>query len=95
LEFHFERPTILSICYVARNSEHGEEAARQLRSEGLAPEQLQLDVDHVDSINAAKEEVRKSFGRLDVLVNNAAVMLKVRGSVGKVALGWKAKVSYV
>ena len=54
------------------------EAAKQLYSEGLVPALLQLDVDNGDSIALAKEEVARSYGRVDVLVNNAGVLLRVR-----------------
>ena len=57
------------------------EAAKQLYSEGLVPTMLQLDVENVDSITRAKEEVARCYGRVDVLVNNAAVLHRVRGSV--------------
>jgi len=53
------------------------EAAKQLYSEGLVPTILQLDVENRDSITRAKEEVRRSYGRVDVLVNNAAVLHRV------------------
>ena len=50
----------------------------ELMSEGLQPVFLPLDVDSEESIQAAKEAVHTQFGRLDVLVNNAAVLFKVR-----------------
>lgn len=49
----------------------------ELMSEGLQPVFLPLDVDSEESILAAKEAVQISFGRLDVLINNAAVMFRV------------------
>ncbi|KAF3763003.1 putative short chain dehydrogenase/reductase [Cryphonectria parasitica EP155] len=36
---------------------------------------LQLDVTDAQSIEAAKEHIEKEFGRLDVLVNNAAILI--------------------
>ena len=63
---------------VARSAERGREAVRQLESEGLHPELLSLDVTSVESVTAARQKVQQSHNRLDVLVNNAGVMFRVR-----------------
>jgi NAD(P)-dependent dehydrogenase (short-subunit alcohol dehydrogenase family) len=54
----------------SRNLERGEAAAREV---GAGAHALQLDVTDQTSIAAAAERVRNEFGRLDVLVNNAAI----------------------
>lgn len=54
----------------SRNLERGEAAAKEVGPNAHA---LQLDVTDQASITAAAECVRKEFGRLDVLVNNAAI----------------------
>ena len=54
----------------SRNLEHGETAAKSIGADARA---LQLDVTNQSSIAAAAEHIRKELGRLDVLVNNAAV----------------------
>lgn len=54
----------------SRNFERGEAAARTIDGEAHA---IQLDVTDQPSIAAAAERIRKEFGRLDVLVNNAAI----------------------
>ena len=54
----------------SRSLEHGEAAAKSIGADARA---LQLDVTNQSSIAAAAERIRKEFGRLDVLVNNAAV----------------------
>ncbi len=59
----------------ARDATRGEAAARQLRAGGLDAMFLPLDVTDQPSIDAAARTVRERFGRLDVLVNNAAVAL--------------------
>lgn len=54
----------------SRDRERGEAAATSIGSNAHA---LQLDVTDRASILAAAERVRTEFGRLDVLVNNAAI----------------------
>src|SRR5580698_11334404 len=54
----------------SRNLEHGETAAKSVGADARA---LHLDVTNQPSIAAAAERIRKELGRLDVLVNNAAV----------------------
>jgi len=57
----------------SRDSERGEQAARTLTSEGVDAHAVQLDVADADSIEAAAKHVSASYGRLDTLVNNAAI----------------------
>jgi NAD(P)-dependent dehydrogenase (short-subunit alcohol dehydrogenase family) len=54
----------------SRNFERGQAAAKEVGPDAHA---LQLDVTDQASIAAAAERIRKEFGRLDVLVNNAAI----------------------
>jgi NAD(P)-dependent dehydrogenase (short-subunit alcohol dehydrogenase family) len=54
----------------SRNLARGEAAAKEVGPDARA---LQLDVTDRASIAAAAERIRKEFGRLDVLVNNAAI----------------------
>jgi NAD(P)-dependent dehydrogenase (short-subunit alcohol dehydrogenase family) len=54
----------------SRNLERGEAAARTIDGDAHA---LQLDVTDPASIAAAAERTRNEFGRLDVLVQNAAI----------------------
>ena len=54
----------------SRNPQNGETAAQAI---GAAAHALQLDVTQPDSIAAAAAHIRQAFGRLDVLVNNAAI----------------------
>jgi NAD(P)-dependent dehydrogenase (short-subunit alcohol dehydrogenase family) len=54
----------------SRNLERGEAAARGI---GAAAHAVQLDVTDHASIAAAAARIRSEFGRLDVLVNNAAI----------------------
>ncbi len=54
----------------SRNFERGEAAAKTITGDAHA---LQLDVTDQASISAAAQRIRSEFGRLDVLVNNAAI----------------------
>jgi NAD(P)-dependent dehydrogenase (short-subunit alcohol dehydrogenase family) len=54
----------------SRNFERGEAAAKTIEGDARA---IQLDVTDRTSIAAAAERIRKELGRLDVLINNAAI----------------------
>jgi NAD(P)-dependent dehydrogenase (short-subunit alcohol dehydrogenase family) len=54
----------------SRDFERGEAAAKEVGSQARA---VQLDVTDRASIDAAAERIRTELGRLDVLVNNAAI----------------------
>ncbi len=54
----------------SRNFERGEKAAKEVGPDAHA---IQLDVTDGASIDAAAVRVRNEFGRLDVLINNAAI----------------------
>ncbi|MGA9472414.1 MAG: SDR family oxidoreductase [Terriglobales bacterium] len=54
----------------SRNFERGEAAAKKIGPDAHA---LQLDVTNQASITAAEKRICEEFGRLDVLVNNAAI----------------------
>ena len=58
----------------SRELEKGESAARQLKGQGLDVLPYQLDVASDDSVTKLADTVKNQFGRLDVLVNNAAIL---------------------
>jgi NAD(P)-dependent dehydrogenase (short-subunit alcohol dehydrogenase family) len=60
----------LTVLVGSRNFERGKAAAEEV---GPDAHSLQLDVTDPASITAAAERIRSEFGRLDVLVNNAAI----------------------
>jgi NAD(P)-dependent dehydrogenase (short-subunit alcohol dehydrogenase family) len=60
----------LTVLVGSRNLESGEAAAKEV---GPRAHALQLDVTDQASIAAAAERVRNEFGRLDVLIQNAAI----------------------
>jgi NAD(P)-dependent dehydrogenase (short-subunit alcohol dehydrogenase family) len=58
----------------ARDRAKGEEAAANLKRQGLEALPRPLDVTDKDSIEQLHAQVESEFGRLDVLVNNAAIL---------------------
>jgi NAD(P)-dependent dehydrogenase (short-subunit alcohol dehydrogenase family) len=57
-----------------RDIKKGEQAVSQLHAEGLRyVEPLEIDVNNLDSINAAREALGKKTKTLDVLINNAGI----------------------
>ena len=68
----------VTVLVGSRNFTHGEAAAKEMGSSAIA---LQLDVTDAASIAAAAERVRKEFGRLDLLVNNAAISNTSKGNL--------------
>ena len=58
----------------ARDAKKGDEAARSLQQAGLKVIPVRLDVTEQQSIDAAKHLVEERFGKLDVPVNNAAIL---------------------
>ncbi|KPM44162.1 hypothetical protein AK830_g2366 [Neonectria ditissima] len=59
----------------SRNIQAGEKVASELREAGHAASTVQLDLASNTSIEAAIAKIDKEFGYLDVLVNNAGVLL--------------------
>jgi NAD(P)-dependent dehydrogenase (short-subunit alcohol dehydrogenase family) len=59
----------------ARDAKAGESAAAKLRGEGIAADSLVIDVTVPASITAAAAEVSSKYQALDVLINNAGVLL--------------------
>ncbi|KAL6086466.1 hypothetical protein STEG23_002725 [Scotinomys teguina] len=65
------------VVLTARDEARGKAAVQQLQAEGLSPRFHQLDIDDLQSIRALRDFLRKEYGGLDVLVNNAGVAFKV------------------
>ena len=60
----------------SRDPLKGEVAARLMRNEGIDVRVVKLDVNRQADIDAAAAMVESEFGKLDVLVNNAGVMIE-------------------
>jgi len=68
----------ITVLVGSRSLERGETAAKEIGPGAVA---LQLDVTDSGSIAAAAERIRKEFGRLDLLVNNAAISNTGKGNL--------------
>jgi NAD(P)-dependent dehydrogenase (short-subunit alcohol dehydrogenase family) len=64
----------------ARDAERGEAAAADLQEDGIRAEFVGIDISDENSVNQAATEIEKRNGRLDVLVNNAAIKLEFHPS---------------
>ncbi|CAG7564377.1 unnamed protein product [Fusarium equiseti] len=58
-----------------RNTQAGEKIASDLRNNGYKADVVELDLTSADSITKAAEYIKQNYGYLDVLINNAAVLL--------------------
>lgn len=70
----------LRVVLTARTEAKAKAAAKKLHGEGLEVDIHALDVTSGTSARALARSIEKKFGRCDVLVNNAGVMLDPRGS---------------
>jgi NAD(P)-dependent dehydrogenase (short-subunit alcohol dehydrogenase family) len=59
----------------SRNLASGEKVAKDIRSEGYTATAVQLELTSDNSIKAAVEKIENEFGVLDVLVNNAGILI--------------------
>lgn len=69
----------ITVMVGARDFAKGETAASVLRGEGIDARPKRLNVVNEADRAAAAEHIEKEFGHLDILINNAAVMLDPRG----------------
>jgi NAD(P)-dependent dehydrogenase (short-subunit alcohol dehydrogenase family) len=64
----------LTVILSARDFIKGQVAAKQLADKGLDVLFFQLDVSNQSNISRIAQQIEQQFGRLDVLVNNAAIL---------------------
>lgn len=74
------------ILAAARNEVLGKKAVEQLNEEGIESYFIQLDVTDEQSIAAAAEQVEKTFGKIDVLVNNAGIFVDLAKSPSELCI---------
>jgi NAD(P)-dependent dehydrogenase (short-subunit alcohol dehydrogenase family) len=75
-----------TVLAAARNEELGTEAAAKLQNEGLDVQFIHVDLDAPETATTAAESTRKKLGKLDLLVNNAAVSRQGDGPPSNVDL---------
>ena len=70
----------LRVVLTARDARRGEQACRKLGAEGADVVFHALDVDNDDSVVGLTRYLEKEQGRVDVLVNNAGIMIDPPGN---------------
>lgn len=81
----------IQVILTSRDETKGKAAAEKLRSQGLDVSNYPLDVTNAESIEHLTQFVRDRFGKLDILVNNAAIAQEFSGDAeGSI---FKAKIS--
>ena len=65
------------MTFLARDEQRGQEAVKQLSSEGLTSTFHPLDIVSEESIEKLKNFLIDQYGGLDLLVNNAGIAYKV------------------
>jgi NAD(P)-dependent dehydrogenase (short-subunit alcohol dehydrogenase family) len=66
----------IQVILTSRNSANGEAAVRKLARDGVNKVvSMELDVSNQVSVDKLSDEVEKTFGRLGILVNNAAILI--------------------
>lgn len=64
------------VILTARDPKKGLDAISKLKSENLSVHFIELDIAAVLGIQQAFNSIKSSFGKLDVLINNAAILFK-------------------
>ncbi|XP_021500503.1 carbonyl reductase [NADPH] 3 [Meriones unguiculatus] len=65
------------VVLTARDEARGRAAVQQLQAEGLSPRFHPLDIDDLQSIRALRDFLRREYGGLNVLVNNAGIAFRM------------------
>lgn len=66
----------MKVLLGARDVKRGMDAASALKAEGLDVEFIELDMEKSVNLRAVAEYIERTFGHLDVLVNNAGVQIE-------------------
>ncbi|MGB7753938.1 MAG: SDR family oxidoreductase [Candidatus Acidiferrales bacterium] len=69
----------VTVLVAARNAKLGNAATAKLRAEGADAHFIELDVTKPQTIAKAAQTIQTQYGRLDILVNNAAIVDKADG----------------
>lgn len=65
------------LTLIARSADLGKKAVEELKKEGLTPIFHQLEINNKESVKKFAEYISHKYGGLDILVNNAAILLLV------------------
>ena len=65
----------LTVLLTARKEEKGKQAVNILENEGLQVDFHQLDVKDITSIIETFNFIKEKYGKLDVLINNAGILI--------------------
>ena len=55
----------------------GKQAIEKLNNEGLKPNFHQLEIDNDESVRTFANYLKEKYGGIDILINNAAILLMV------------------
>lgn len=66
----------ITVLLAARDEGRGAEAAKKLQGENLGVHFIKFDVNNPDDHSSAAQFIADKFGRLDILINNAGVILE-------------------
>lgn len=65
----------IKVLVGARSEENGKEAETKLKAEGFDAEFVLLDVDDAETHESAAKYIEENYGKLDILINNAGIMV--------------------
>ena len=68
----------VTVLAAARDAGKSEAAVTELKQEGIDARAMKLDVDDEEDYAIAAKAIKKDFGRLDILINNAGLFLDSR-----------------
>jgi NAD(P)-dependent dehydrogenase (short-subunit alcohol dehydrogenase family) len=68
----------ITVLVGARDQAKGEAAVAELKKDGVDGRAVKLDVDNSSDYAAVAKLIEKDYGRLDILINNAGIMLDGR-----------------
>jgi NAD(P)-dependent dehydrogenase (short-subunit alcohol dehydrogenase family) len=68
----------ITVLVAARDQAKGDAAVAELKKDGVEARAVKLDVDNPSDYEAVKKLIEKDYGRLDILINNAGIMIDNR-----------------
>ncbi|MGB5746896.1 MAG: SDR family oxidoreductase [Desulfobacterales bacterium] len=71
----------ITVLMGVRDRDRGMAASKQLQSEGLDAQFILIDVTRATSIEAAIGKIKDDFMRLDILINNAGIMIDTQSGI--------------